>query len=107
MLRRNGKQLNPVNSAIAASPMCLLRIDTANDTGARMPTLPLIFLRLSDGLADQARCREVHDCDDFVLCRYAREHSLVEKFTGDERAGNEITMAGRKIVVDDRMITGP
>jgi hypothetical protein len=48
----------------------------------------------------------VHDRDDVVLREGACEHGLVKKFAGDERAGDKIAMASRKIVVDDRMITG-
>jgi hypothetical protein len=54
----------------------------------------VVFLRIGDGLADQARGRKVHDRDDVVLFESARQQGLVLEVAGYERTGHEFAMAG-------------
>ena len=66
----------------------------------------VVFLRIGDGLADQARCREVHHRDDVVLREGARQRGLVGEVAGHQRAGDELAVAGGEIVENHGVIAG-
>ena len=46
----------------------------------------------------------MHDRGDVMLGKGARQRGLVRDVAGNERAGDEAAVTGRKIVVDDRLI---
>jgi hypothetical protein len=67
-------------------------------------TLLVVFVRIGHGLADERRGGEMHHGLDVMLREDARERSTVEEVADHERPADKMPVAGRQIVVDDRLV---
>ena len=67
----------------------------------------VIFLRVGDGLADQAGGGEMHHGDDAMPPEDLGQRRLVRQLGCNERAVDKPAVAGREIVVTDRADNRP
>ena len=63
------------------------------------------YIKDDHGLADQARCCEVHDGHDVMFGEGPRQRGLVGDVAHHQRARGEAAVAGRKVVVGDGLVT--